>query len=253
MTGGLVFEQASRSYAGLEALASLDLSCPAGSLTCIIGPNGAGKSTALGLASGLIRPSRGRVSLDGVSLMDLDGNGAVRFLPQRSVFPGSLYPREILEFSRRACSAPYAASNQMIQLAGLRAVLDKPVGALSGGWARRLGLACALLGPTHVLLLDEPFVGLDPEVLDRLKDHLCERSRGGEIVVLSSHAFEDADDLRPQLVLLDEGHLRAVRPPASVKARTLYQEVLAPHSTRNGDDGSTPARSFADLERERSR
>lgn len=240
MTTGLRFEQASRRYARFEALAPLDLCCAAGSLTCIIGPNGAGKSTALALASGLVRPTSGRVTWGGVPVTALTGTGTVSFLPQWSVFPRSLRPREILELSRCACSLPRAVFEEPVDLADLGPVLDKPVGTLSGGWVRRLGLACALLVPTTVLLLDEPFVGLDPEILGRLKTRLFERSRDGNVIVFSSHAFDDADDLQPQLVVLQDGHVRAVRPAASVKARALYREVLTPCPDGDRHSETTP-------------
>jgi len=237
MKGGLEFEGASRSFGGLQALASFDLSCPPGSSTCIIGPNGAGKSTALGLASGLLRPSAGRVTLNDVPLADRAGEGAVGFMPQRSIFPASLHPREILKFSQRACAAPAAVCEAAMRLGGLDAVLDKPVRELSGGWLRRLGIACALLTQGPVLLLDEPFVGLDPETLDRLIDHLRRRSRDGGIVVTTSHDFEEIDSLGPQLVVLDEGRLLAVRPPGSEKARTLYRRMLTRPRFGDADGG----------------
>jgi len=227
MSDGLAFEQVSRRFGSLEALQSLDLRCPPGSSTCIIGPNGAGKSTALALATGLLRPTSGRVTLNGVQLTDLACKDALGFLPQRSTFPGSLRPREILDLCQHACSAPRTMYEAVMHLGGLAAVLDKPVRELSGGWVRRLGLACALIAQAPILLLDEPFVGLDPDTLDRLCEHLRLRSRDGAIVVMTSHAFEEIDGLEPQLAVLNGGRLLTVAPPGSDQARTLYRRMLA--------------------------
>jgi ABC-type multidrug transport system ATPase subunit len=219
----LCFERVSRRFGLLVAVRDVSLRCPAGAATCLIGPNGAGKSTLLALAAGLLASSDGRIRLGERELRPVDG---LSYLPQSSAFPGQLTAREVLDFSaaargssRRDCGAAFAAT-------GVEAILDRPVRELSGGWVRRLGLAVCLLPPPRVLLLDEPFVGLDPDTLDRLTVHLGDRASQGDAVLLASHEFELADRLAPHVAVLDEGRLVKVVPPRRERCRQVYRDAL---------------------------
>lgn len=220
MSAALEFDAVSRRFGAVWALRDVSLRCAAGTVTCLVGPNGAGKSTALALATGLLPPSAGRITRG-------DGNaGLVGYLPQKSVFPAVLRAGEVFEFAVRAARAPGQARDEIAALGGLAAVLRQPVGELSGGWVRRLGLACALVPPAEVVILDEPFVGLDPETLDRLVAHLERRAAAGTVVLLSTHDFEAADRLRPELVVLDEGRVVQTSGGGQTPARALYRTAL---------------------------
>lgn len=220
MNATLDFDAVSRRFGAVWALRDVSLRCAPGTITCLVGPNGAGKSTALGVATGLLPPSAGRITRgDGTA-------GVVGYLPQKSVFPAVLRAGEVFDFTVRAAGAPANARDEIAALGGLAAVLRQPVGELSGGWVRRLGLACALVPPADLVVLDEPFVGLDPETLDRLVAHLERRAAAGTVVLLSTHDFEAADRLRPELVVLDEGRIVQSSPSGQTAARALYRTAL---------------------------
>lgn len=224
MSSGLRFDGVSRRFGHVWALRKLSLQCPAAAVTCLIGPNGAGKSTALALAAGLLPVTAGRMThaRDGTPSRDL----SVGYLPQTSVFPSVLRVSEVFEFALRALGSPDDTKSEIASLSGLDAVLHQQVGELSGGWVRRLGLACALLPQTGLVILDEPFVGLDPETLDRLVAHLDHRVARGDVVLLSTHDFEAVDRLRPQLAVLDEGRLVGTGAAGETSARALYRAAL---------------------------
>jgi ABC-type multidrug transport system ATPase subunit len=219
----LHFERVSRSFGTRVAVREVSLRCPGAAATCVIGPNGAGKSTLLAVAAGLLAPSTGRVRLGERELRSVDG---LSYLPQSSAFPGQLTAREVLDFAAAARGSAPRDREAVYATSGVEAILDRTVRELSGGWVRRLGLAVSLLSPSRVLLLDEPFVGLDPDTLERLTAHLAERASQGAPVVLASHEFELADRLAPHVAVLDEGRLVAVVPPRGERCRDVYRGTL---------------------------
>lgn len=134
---------------------------------------------------------------------------------------------EVLAFAASARRAKGQAHQEIIAATGLEPVVDLKVGQLSGGWVRRLGLATALVPPSELLLLDEPFAGLDPETLDRLVEYLQSRVRVGAVVVLASHDLEVIDLLQPHLAVLDEGKLAALADGGGAGSRLIYRQTLA--------------------------
>jgi ABC-type multidrug transport system ATPase subunit len=219
----LRFESVSRRFGRVDALQELELACPAGSMTCLIGPNGAGKSTALALAAGLLSPTAGRVRVEGRDAGPPAVAASLGYLPQRSAFHPLLTVGEVVDLVAALRGADAGARRDALELSGLEAVVSRPAGELSGGWLRRLGLSSALLGTPRLLLLDEPFVGLDPQTLDRLLSHIEARLAAGAAVVVASHDFEVLDRLAPRTAVLDEGRLQLVAPAGSGGTRGLYR------------------------------
>ncbi len=204
----LRFANVGRRFGGHVALQELELNCPPGTLTCLVGPNGAGKSTALALAAGLLAPTTGAVLLAGNPVRLELPPPSTGYLPQRSAFHPSFTVGEIIEFTLAARAASEEERRRTLEVTGLGEVLSRYVGELSGGWVRRLGLLSALLGSPALLLLDEPFVGLDPETHDRLLSHLQERLESGATLIMASHDFEVLDLFEPNVAVLEEGRLR---------------------------------------------
>jgi len=217
----------SQRFGRRTAVCNLTLECSAGTMTCLAGPNGAGKSTILAIAAGLLRPSSGRVILAQRDPADVAHPPAIGYVPQRSAFPGVLTAGEVFELARSTRRPTPEDSDDILDVTGIRAVFDRPLGELSGGWQRRLGLATALLPPSAALLLDEPFVGLDPDTLDRLLSHLRRRVDSGAIVLLATHEFELAGLLRPDLVVIDDGHLCARLAAPDGSLREHYRTALS--------------------------
>jgi ABC-2 type transport system ATP-binding protein len=237
MSSGLVFDNVGRRFGRCVALDDFDLVCEAGSMTSLIGPNGAGKSTALALAAGLLAPDCGEIRWHSQIIQPRNPPASTGYLPQNSTFHPFLRVEEVLEFTIAARRVGSEARREALAVTGLADVLDRSVGDLSGGWVRRLGLMTALAGAPDLLLLDEPFVGLDPETHDRVMAHLRGRIDSGAIVVVASHDFEALDQLTPKVAVLDEGRLRTTAVPGSGPSRSLYRQTLQPPATP-GEAGS---------------
>ncbi len=241
MTSGLRFVGAGRRFGEQHALVDLDLECPPGAMTCLVGPNGAGKSTALALAAGLLAPSSGRIVHDSLEVDLATPPASTGYLPQQSAFHPSLSVAEVIAFTHAARGATDADLRRMLEVTGLDEVRERSVGELSGGWVRRLGLLSALLGSPRLLLLDEPFVGLDPETHDRLLGHLAARLESGATLALASHDFEVLDPFGPRVAVLDEGRLlSSVDLPADGggSSRAVYRRSLGAESLETAPGSS---------------
>jgi ABC-2 type transport system ATP-binding protein len=228
---GLVFRGVTRRFrnvAGRAAVEALDLECLPGRITALVGPNGAGKSTALALAAGLLEASAGALSFAGRLIGPARPPSALAYLPQESTFLAGLRVGEVLRMAHRARGADHRTWQESLELGGLSPILERPVDTLSSGWQRRLGLALATPASARLVLLDEPFVGLDLDTLERAVDLLDRRAAGGATVVVASHDFEVLDRLSPRLAVFDEGRLlRLFETTSGASCRQCLYGVLS--------------------------
>jgi len=187
----VALENVSKHYGPVRALDSVSLELERGILVWLAGANGAGKSTLLRVLGSLTRPSRGRVTLFGVDLFAAGGaalRGRVGFLGQDASLYGELSIAENLRFCARLRGVDEADLHRTALELDLGPALEQRVHTLSQGYRRRAGLARALLGAPDLLLLDEPWNGLDTATAERLT-RLLERMRdAGTTVLVAAHA-----------------------------------------------------------------
>jgi heme ABC exporter ATP-binding subunit CcmA len=208
-------EGVSRHFGPLSALAGIDLSLPAGTSVALMGANGAGKTTLLRVIAGLVAPTTGIVRIGGIDRQRA-GPGLralIGFVGHESMLYRDLTVRENLAFH----ASLFDLSDEVVEAVAARfdlaSALDRPVRVLSRGNRQRAALARALLHTPPILLLDEPFTGLDAESADRLTDLLVGLHRLGHTVVLSAHDAGHAE-LAERLVVLAEGRVVVDRPTA---------------------------------------
>lgn len=206
----LVLDQLERSFGGVVALAGLDLRVAPGELCGFVGPNGAGKTTAMRCAVGVTTPDAGRVTWDG-AVIDLERRRRIGYMPEER----GLYPRmpvhEQLTYLARLHGLPagVAAANATawIDRLGLSERAGSAVEELSLGNQQRVQLAAALVHDPELLLLDEPFSGLDPLAVDVMAEVLLERARAGVAVVFSSHQLDLVEDLCETVAVVNAGRV----------------------------------------------
>lgn len=224
----LALDRISRRRAGREVVGDVSLTLERGQVLGLLGVNGAGKSTTLAMLAGALRPSRGRILLDGEDFGERPelARRMVGWLPERAPLWPELTVAEHLDTSgrlrglrgaalRRAC----AAVLEQLHLAELRRRL---AGALSQGQRQRLGLACALVHEPALLVLDEPGNGLDPVQAADLRALVRERAAAGCGVVLSTHLLAEVTAVCDRVAILHDGRLRHDAPIRGESAgRTL--------------------------------
>ena len=223
-----------RSYGLRPVLRGVDLTAEAGTITAIFGPNGTGKSTLLRVLATLIRPGGGTVSVAGCALPEQ--SEAARSLIGAVLHGPLLYSElsadENLRFYARLydLAAPAARIDALLERVGLTRRRRDPVRVYSRGMQQRLAVARALLHQPRVLLLDEPYTGLDPAGTALLDAVLREQAQAGAAVVLTSHDLEHGLALADQVVVLARGRVQLATPsrefaPEAFAAR--YAEVVA--------------------------
>ncbi len=227
-----------RRFGGTAVVAGVDLVVAAGDAVALLGPNGAGKTTLLRLLALLLRPSAGRLALFGA-----DAAAAPPALRRRIGYVGHeslCYPdltaAENLAFYARLFAVPDAGRRiaELLAWAGLDGAARRPVRVFSRGMGQRLALARALLHQPDLLLLDEPFSGLDPEAAEALGVRLGELRTGGQAILFTTHELERAAPLATRFVVLDRGHIACEHagPTADAGAMTAaYQAALGRRGT----------------------
>ncbi|GAB6898789.1 ABC transporter ATP-binding protein [Kineosporia succinea] len=200
-----------------EAVRGVDLDVPAGSVTALLGTNGAGKTSTLEVIEGLAAPSGGSVEVLGLN--PLTDRAQVRrrtgVLLQRSGFSGDLTVRETLRLWGGTLTAPRPADD-MIDLLDLAHRANTRVLSLSGGEARRLDLACTLMGDPELVVLDEPTTGLDPESRREVWNLISGLRDAGSTVLVTTHYLDEAETLADRLEIMHAGLIVRSGTPAQI-------------------------------------
>ena len=221
----------------IRALADVSLQVRRGRVTGLIGPDGAGKTTLMRLAAGLLLPEAGRVTVLGwdTATNALDIQGAVGYMPQQFGLYEDLTVLENLNLYADLQGQPKAARperyRQLMKMTALGAFQDRLAGRLSGGMKQKLGLACTLVRPPRLLLLDEPTAGVDPVSRRELWTIVGEAVAAEGMSVLLSTAYLDEADRCDEVALVDEGRLLGMGTPRSFGDRVRNRTFLVTAGT----------------------
>jgi len=199
-----------KRFGPVRALDGISATLPAGSIILLSGPNGAGKSTLLRVLAGLTRPTRGTLRVLGVDPFGHDGaaqRGRLGYLGQETGLYGELTLRENLEFCARLHDLGSERVENLIHELGLEPVSGRRVRTLSLGYLRRAGLARARLTDPPLMLLDEPWNGLDTEASQALTDWLHSHRGPGRSALIAAHTPSAASGLFDRELRLEHGRL----------------------------------------------
>jgi ABC-2 type transport system ATP-binding protein len=199
-----------RRYGEITALDDCSLSVPPGRVVGLLGPNGAGKTTAMRCLFGLVQPDRGTVTFDGRHV-DRETRRRFGYMPEeRGLYP-RMPVRAQLEYLARLSGLDRrrarAGVDRWLERLGLAPRADVRVDALSHGNQQRVQLAAALVHDPALLVLDEPFAGLDPLGVEALADVIAELAHGGSGVLFSSHQLDLVEHVCQDVVIVDRGHV----------------------------------------------
>ncbi|HNR58513.1 MAG: ABC transporter ATP-binding protein [Methanothrix sp.] len=225
-------ERLAKSFGNHDAVNGISFDVLAGETLGLLGPNGAGKTTTIRMLTGLVRPSSGRITVDGYDV--LKNPIEVKRLFDISPQEASLHPHlgiaeDLYFYARlRGLSRKDAKlrAQQTLQWAKLESHAKKNGHQLSGGMQRRLLMARALITDPPILYLDEPTTGLDPQSRHALWEYIFELKRRGKTMILTTHYMEEAEKLCDRVIIIDHGKIIAEGSPAKLRRGLGIDSIL---------------------------
>jgi ABC-2 type transport system ATP-binding protein len=218
-----------KTFGQHRAVDGISLEVPRGIIFGLIGPNGAGKTTTIRMILDILRPDAGEIRVLG-----LPPGGGVRdrigYLPEERGLYRKTKVLEMLEFQGAIRGAKPAVARReaagWLERLGLNDWKDRKVEDLSKGMQQKVQFVGAILGKPELLILDEPFAGLDPVNQNQFKDIMLELNHAGATIIFSTHQMETAEKLCKEIALINRGRIVLGGPLASVKARFGKNSVL---------------------------
>jgi ABC-2 type transport system ATP-binding protein len=208
-------EELSKTFGSFRAVDRVSLDVAPGEIHGFLGPNGAGKTTTIRMVAGLLKPSAGRVAIDGhdLALEPEAAKRALGFIPDRPFLYEKLTAAEFLRFhgGLYGLEGPgvEARARELLELFELTSWRDELVESFSHGMKQRLVLCSAFLHRPRAVLVDEPMVGLDPRGALLIKDVFRSMSRDGVAILMSTHTLEVAQEMCDQISIILGGRIIA--------------------------------------------
>ena len=218
-----------KRYGTVMRVTNLALQVPEGSIYGFLGPNGAGKSTTLKMILGLVRPTQGEIQVFGQPMNRGNRIAVLRqvgSLIESPSYYGHLTGEENLRIVQTLRGLPPKAIREVLEIVRLEGQRGKKVCHYSLGMKQRLGIATALLGYPKLLILDEPFVGLDPQAAFVMKGYLRQVCSEGGSVLFSTHVLEVAQKLCDRIAIIKAGRLVEEGPTADIVGKSDLEAVF---------------------------
>jgi ABC-2 type transport system ATP-binding protein len=218
-----------KQYLGTHALAPLDIEVARGERVTLIGHNGSGKTTLIKILAGTLEPSEGSALVMGHPIGSIEARAAVSYIPDQPVFYDDLSVWEHLEFTARLHSTADWEQHavDLLESLGLSHRSDDLPSTFSRGLQQKAGVAIAFVRPFDLLLVDEPFVGLDPVGRATLLELLAETHRDGAAMLIATHELSTARD-GDRVMALGAGELIYDGAPAEADLPALTEGIIPP-------------------------
>ena len=227
----LVIEGLGKRFGPIVAVDDVSFTVRRGEVLGFLGPNGAGKSTTMRMVTGYLAPSSGHITVCGLDLAKspIEVRRRIGYLPEGAPAYGHMTPLGLLGFVAALRGYDKAARRErvdaMVGLLELQSVLHQPIGTLSKGFKRRVGLAVALLHDPEVLILDEPTDGLDPNQKHHVRTLLQEMAKD-KAIIISTHILEEVDAVCSRAIVIARGRIVVDAKPAELEARSAYHNAV---------------------------
>ena len=215
-------ENLRKKYDSAEAVGGISFEVRPGEFFALLGPNGAGKTTTIGMLTGWIEPTSGRVEIRGMDLSagHQETKEMIGLVPQSFAFYPTLTAGENLTFFGRLYGLGGKALEDrkafVLGIVSLADRADQPVGTFSNGMKRRLNIAIGLLHEPALLILDEPTVGIDAQTRNAILESLRRLNLDGMTVLYTTHYIEEAQDLCDRAAIMDRGKIIALDTPRAL-------------------------------------
>lgn len=221
-----------KKYNEKTVVSGITLSIEKGELFGLLGPNGAGKSTTISMLAGLIKPTSGKVYVNGMDIAKhpMEGKKRIGLVPQEI----ALYPALSAVDNLRFWGRMYGLSGkhleeratEVLRIVNLEDRKKQIIKSYSGGMQRRINIAAALLHEPEILIMDEPTVGIDPQSRNYILEKVKELNARGMTVIYTSHYMEEVEFLCNRIAIIDEGKILVVDEKENLKQSLLDGDVI---------------------------
>ncbi len=215
-------EHISKRFRKLQVLDDINAHMQKGQVISLIGPNGSGKTTLIKSILGMVRPDKGKITVDShVISGDHSYRANIGYMPQIGRYPDNMRIGQLFRMIENIRGV--AADKQdetLIRQFELEKIYDKPMRTLSGGTRQKVSAALAFLFDPAILILDEPTAGLDPLSSELLKDKIIAEKKKNKLILITSHILSDLDELTTHVMYLQEGKLQFFKDMQTIQEET---------------------------------
>ena len=235
----LKIEHLTKRYGDKTAVDDLSIEIKSGEIYGFIGHNGAGKTTTIKCSCGLLEFEQGEIYVDGISIKDdpLECKKRLSYLPDNpdlyDFMPGIKYLNFVADIYGMQPDERDEQIHKLADMFGITNDLAQPINSYSHGMKQKLALISAFMHKPKLVLLDEPFVGLDPVAAHRMKEEMREACKGGAAVFFSTHVLEVAEKLCDKIAIISGGRLVACGPTEEVKGNASLEDVFLELEDKN--------------------
>ena len=221
-----------KRFGDFTAVDGIDFSVARGEVLGFLGPNGAGKTTAMRMVTGFLPPTSGTAFVDGfdVRVDPIEVKRKVGYLPEGAPLYDDMTPSEFLTFVANVRKIDRSDRDRAIDSAAgrinIQHVMHQPIGTLSKGYKRRVGIAQAILHDPDVLILDEPTDGLDPNQKHEVRNLINEMA-SDKVIVISTHILEEVDVVCSRAIVIANGTVVADGKPQELEARSSFHNAVS--------------------------
>ena len=219
----IILDNISKSFNATHAVKNVSLTVSTGEIFGIVGPNGAGKTTTIRMMTGLLTPDEGKIVIGEYDIIKepINAKSILGYVPDKAFLYEKLTAREFLIFISSIYSIPKSEAlssiDEMLELFGIKDIEDELIESFSQGMRQRLLFASALIHRPEALLIDEPFMGLDPFGIRMLKGVIKDLSSKGVTIFLATHSLHIAEELCHRVGFINKGSIISIKTKEEIK------------------------------------
>lgn len=198
------FKHVNKRFGHLQVLKDVNLKIEKGTCVVFIGPNGCGKTTLLKCMLNMVIPDSGKITIRDIDVQaDHESRRNLGFMPQIGHFPENMTINEVIDTVRSVRGHQTVTDYELYNLFDIKSIGDKKMSTLSGGTVQKVSASIAFLFNPEIIVMDEPFAGLDILAADILKRKILREKEKGKTILMTSHTFSEIDEVVSHVVFID--------------------------------------------------
>jgi len=220
------FKNINKKFGHIRVLKDINLTVEKGSCTVFIGTNGCGKTTLLKCMLNMVMPDTGAVTINKTDVAsDYSSRKNLGFMPQIGYFPENMTVNEVIKVIKFVRNQDKPIDNELYDQFDIQSVGAKKMNTLSGGTVQKVSAAIAFMFDPEIIVMDEPFAGLDLSAADILKKKILKEKEKGKTILITSHTFSEIDGIVSHVVFMDTGVISFHKPLRELLSSTGKDNV----------------------------